>query len=85
VQDCGGLTNPTGEGSAPGKSGDDDALPALDDRTRQLIASLIETSVQSALAARAAPSLGDGSGPAVRGTLTESETIPDPATAAVVP
>jgi hypothetical protein len=64
VQACGGLTSSNGEGSAPGMSGDNDALPALDDRTRHLIASLIETSVQSALAAPAAPSLGDGSGPA---------------------
>ena len=64
-------------------SGDDGALPALDDRTRQLIASLIETSVQSALAARAAPSLGDGSGPAVRGPITDSDTVSDPATAAI--
>jgi hypothetical protein len=83
VQACGGLTNSTGEGSAPGMSGEDDALPALDDRTRQLIASLIETSVQSALAARAAPSIGDGRVTAGRGPLTESEAIPDPDTAAI--
>ena len=68
---------------ALGMSGDDGALPALDDRTRLLIASPIETSVQSALAARAAPSLGDGSGPAVRGPITDSETVPDPSAAAI--
>jgi hypothetical protein len=83
VQACGGLINSTGEGSAHGMSGDDGALPTLDDRTHQLIASLIEISVSSALAARAAPSLRDGSGPAVRGPLTESEAILDPATAAI--
>jgi hypothetical protein len=50
-------------------SGSDDALPVLDERTRQLITSLIEASTQSlrselqaSFAARPAPSLGDGAG-----------------------
>jgi hypothetical protein len=50
-------------------SGSDDALPVIDERTRQLITSIIEGSTQSLrselqafLAARSAPSLGDGAG-----------------------
>jgi hypothetical protein len=40
----------------------DNVQPALDDRTRALIVSLIETGIESALAARPATLLGDGDG-----------------------
>jgi hypothetical protein len=61
VLSCGGLTNLSGAGHAPGISALEDAIPVLDERTRQLIASLVEASVQSALAAaRNGPSGDEG-------------------------
>jgi hypothetical protein len=79
VQACGGLTNESGMGRAPGMSGSDDALPVLDERTRQLITNLIEASTQSlrselqaSFAARPAPSLGDGAGAARQNPSAES-------------
>jgi hypothetical protein len=54
-------------GHVPGMSGSDDSLPVLDERTRQLITSLIKASTQSlrselqaSLAARPGPALGAG-------------------------
>jgi hypothetical protein len=49
----------------------DNAQPALDDRTRALIASLIETGIESALAARPATLLGDGDGAAAQSSSAE--------------
>ena len=45
---CRGLTNSSEDGTAPGTLGNRDAV--LDIRTRQLIADLVETGVQTALA-----------------------------------
>jgi hypothetical protein len=42
-------------GHAPGMSGSDDTSLDLDEQTRQLIASLIQTGIQSAIATRDAP------------------------------
>ena len=40
----------SGVGPAPGMSGNDEIVPVLDERTRQLIVSLVETGIESALA-----------------------------------
>jgi hypothetical protein len=52
-------------------SGEDDAQPVLDDRTRALIASLIETGIETALAARPATLVGDGNGAAAQNPSAE--------------
>jgi hypothetical protein len=52
-------------------SGKDDAQPVLDDRTRALIASLIETGIETALAARPATLGGDGNGAAAQNPSAE--------------
>jgi hypothetical protein len=52
-------------------SGKDDARPALDDRTRGLIASLIEIGIETALAARLATLAGHGNGAAAQNPSAE--------------
>jgi hypothetical protein len=66
------------EGYAPEMSEDNTQLPALDDRTRELIASLVETSVQAALAARPSPQRGNGDDAAARIPSIETGAAPDP-------
>jgi hypothetical protein len=68
----------SGEGYAPEMSEDNTQLPALDDRTRELIASLVETSVQAALAARPSPQRGNGDDAAARIPSIEIDAAPDP-------
>jgi hypothetical protein len=68
----------SGEGNAPGISEDNTQLPALDDRTCNLIASPVETSVQAALAARTSPQRGDGDDAAARIPSIETDTALDP-------
>jgi hypothetical protein len=53
-------------GPRPRNMSGDNAQPSLDDRTRALISSLIETGIESAIAARPATLLGDGDGAAVQ-------------------
>jgi hypothetical protein len=69
---CGGLTNSSREGPAPGMSGDSDAVPVIDDRTRQLIADLVETGVQTALAAARNVPAGNEGGAARQEPLPDS-------------
>jgi hypothetical protein len=59
-------------------SEDNTQLPALDDRTRELIARLVETSVQAALAARPSPQRGNGNDAAARIPSIETDAAPDP-------
>jgi hypothetical protein len=59
------------KGPRPRKISGDNAQPALDDRTRALIASLIETGIESAIATRPATLLCDGDGAAVQGPSAE--------------
>jgi hypothetical protein len=58
-------------------SGSDDALPALDEQTRQLIASLIQTGIQSALATRDAPSTGNSNAVAGLDPLADADADAD--------
>jgi hypothetical protein len=58
-------------------SEDNAQLPALDHRTRELIASLFETSFQAALAARPAPPTWNDNGAAVRISSIEIDAVPD--------
>jgi hypothetical protein len=51
---------------------EDDAQPALDERRRSLIASLIETGIESALSARPATSVCDGHGTAAQNPSAKS-------------
>jgi hypothetical protein len=59
------------KGPRPRKISGDNAQPALDDRTRALIASLTETGIESAIAARPSTLLCDGDGAAVQGPSAE--------------
>jgi hypothetical protein len=62
-------------------SGLDYALPVLYERTRELIASLVEASVQTALAAARNVPAGDEGGDAAQNPLADPEGSPDPTAA----
>jgi hypothetical protein len=82
---CGGWTSLSGEGYAPGMSEDNTELPALDDRTRDLIAGPFETSVQAALADRPSPQRGNGDAAAARIPSINTGAAPDPNAAQIRP
>jgi hypothetical protein len=83
VLSCGGLNYLYGAGHASGISGLEDAIPVLGERTRQLIARLVEASVQSALAATRNGPSGDEGGGAEKTPLAGSEATPDPIAAEI--
>jgi hypothetical protein len=56
----------SGVGPAPGMSGNDEIVPALNERTRQLIVSLVETGIESALATRGTSLAGNDAAVAAR-------------------
>jgi hypothetical protein len=73
----------SGVGPAPGMSGNDEIVPALDERTRQLIVSLVETGIESALATRATSLAGNDAAVAARNpSPTSASAAPgrDPST-----
>jgi hypothetical protein len=61
-------------GHAPGMSGFDDTLPALDEQTRQLIASMIQTGIQPALAGPTIPSRRETASPLPGWTFSSTPT-----------